>query len=322
VPLNFVVNDQWLAPDESVADAQGVCVIPLPIGRLGRLDAGAHVPGYENRFFTWRADWQHPRPEEYILRLGRAETVGGQVVDEQRRPIAGVSVWLAYSVSDTSWREPEQDQERLGFMRRILLGTTDTQGRWVCATIPPTRERFGFEFEHPDYVKDDSLSVSRDDPSAVGREVLANLRARTALTQLRRGLVVNGRIVDSAGDPVATAKIASAWHEESVPTDADGQFTIRRLPPGEVMFVATAPGFAPKHFNAEGGGKSIRVRLETGGVLRARILNTNGEPIAGATLLLDEGFGVGSLGWDDRSDADGWVQWNRYVVCQQSFPKI
>jgi len=309
VPLNFVINDQWLSPDDLVTDEQGVCTIQLPRGTLARLDAGAHLPGYENRFFTWRSDWQHPLPDGYTLRLGRAESVGGQVLNEQRQPLAGVSVWLAYHISDTSWREPDQDRERLGFMRRILLGATDPQGRWSCNTIPPTRERFAFEFEHPDYVKEDSLSVSRDDDSAVGREVLANLRSRKAVTTLRAGLVAFGRVVDTTGDPVAGARIASAWHEEGVLTDADGQFTVRRLPPGDVLFVATALGFAPKPFNAVGGGKAIRVQLETGGVLRARILTTNSEPIAGATLLLDEGFGSGALGWDDKSDADGWVTW-------------
>ncbi len=309
VPLNFVANGEWLAPEGLVTDAAGVCLIPLPRGALMRMDAGAHFPGYENRFFTWRADWQHPRPEGYTLRLGRAETVGGQVVDEQRRPLAGVSVWLTYHLSDTSWREPDEDRERLGFMRRIRLGATDVQGRWQCATIPPARERFAFEFEHPDYVKEDSLSVSRDDETAVGREVLANVRARKAVTVLRAGVVAFGRVVDAAGEPVVTAKIAPAWHEEGVLTDADGQFTVRRLPPGDVQFVATAEGFAPKRFNALGGGDAVRVQLDPGGLLRARIIDTNGEPIVGATLLLDEGMGAGALGWDDTTDADGWVTW-------------
>jgi RNA polymerase sigma factor (sigma-70 family) len=309
VPLNFVVNGQWLMPDDLVTDAQGVCTIPLPPGTMGRMDVGAHVPGFENRFFTWRSDWQHPQPEGYTLRLGRAETVGGQVLDEQRRPLAGVAVWLSYAVSDTSWREPEQDRERQGFMRRILIGATDTQGRWSCASIPPTREHFGFEFEHRDYVKDSSLWVSRGDSSTAGQEKLASLRARTAVTQLQSGLIAYGRVVDAAGDPVSMAKISSAWHEEGVLTDADGQFTVRRLPRGEITLVATAPSFAPKPFVAIGGGKALRVELEAGGVLSARILNTHGDPIAGATLLLDEGFGVGSLGWDDRTDADGWVHW-------------
>jgi hypothetical protein len=36
-----------------------------------------------------------------------------------------VSVWLSYHVGDTSWREPAEDRERVGFMRRLSLGVTD-----------------------------------------------------------------------------------------------------------------------------------------------------------------------------------------------------
>ncbi len=308
VLLNFVTNGEWIAPAERETDAEGVCVVPLPRGTLMRLDVGAHFPGYENRFFTWRSDWQHPRPDAYTLKLGRAETVGGRVVDEQTRPLAGVSVWLTYHLSDASWREPDEDRERTGSPRRFRLGVTDTQGRWLCATIPPTREAFAFEFEHPDYVKD-SLWVSRDDETAVGRETLALLRSRKMVTTLRTGTVAFGQIVNAADEPIPGARIGSTWHEVAATTDSEGQFTVRSLPRGEATFTATADGYAPEQFSVEAGGEAVRVRLEAGAVLRARIVSTNGEPIAGATLLLDEGFGFGALGWDGKTDDAGRVEW-------------
>ena len=308
VLLNLVSNGEWIIPDDQETDTNGECLIPLPRGYLMRLDAGAHFPGYENRFFTWRSDWQYPRPDAHTLALGRAETVGGQVVNEQQQPLAGVTIWVSYGVSDSTWREPEEDRERLGFMRRFRLVTTDDQGRWLCSTIPPERGYFSFEFEHPDYVKT-SLSVSRDDDTAVGRERFAGLRSRKIVTPLRLGTVALGQVVDDLGEPIAGARIGTSWHERAVFTDTQGQFGLGSLPPGEVMCIASADGYAPRKFRVEAGGAAARVHLDPGGVLRARLVNPQGEPIPGATLVLEDGFGDGALGWDGKTDDDGRVTW-------------
>lgn len=308
VLLNFVTNDERVAPEDRETDAEGVCVVPLPRGALMRLDAGAHFPGYENRFFTWRSDWQHPRPDTYTLKLGRAETVGGKVVDEQTRPLAGVAVWLTYHLSDTSWREPGEDRERVGFMRRFRLGATDAQGRWICGTIPPGREHYAFEFEHPDFVKQ-IAAVSLNDETAVARAALGQLRARKLVTVMQAGAVAFGQVVNGAGEPVMGARIGPSWHEPAATTDAAGQFTVTALPRGEIRLTATADGFAPKKFLADAGGAAVRVQLDPGAMLRVRIVNTNAEPIAGASLMLDDGFDHGALGWDDQTDAEGRVEW-------------
>lgn len=308
VLLNFVSNDEWLAPEDRETDADGVCVISLPRSALMRLDAGAHFPGYENRFFTWNSRWQHPRPDAYTLKLGRAETVGGQVVDGEQRPLSGVSVWLTYGVGDTSWREPDEDRERVGFMRRFRLGATDAQGRWICATIPPGREHYTFEFEHPDFVKQ-KAEVSLNDETAVGRETIRLLRARKLVTVMQAGAVAFGQVVNGAGEPVTGARVGRSWLEPLATTDAEGQFTVRSLPRGEISLTATADGFAPKRFQAEAGGGAVRVTLEPGATLRARLVNTNAEPIPGGTLVLEAGFDQGSFGWDGKSDEEGRIEW-------------
>lgn len=308
VLLNFVSNGQWIAPNDLETDAHGECLIPLPRGTLMRLDAGAHFQDYENRFFTWRSDWQHPRPESYTLTLGRAETMGGQVVDEQGRPLGGVTVWLQYGAGDTSWREPEEDRERLGFVRRFRLATTDDQGRWLCSTIPMARVQFYFEFEHPDYVKT-SIVVGRDDYSAVGRERLAGLRSRTIVTPLQLGTVAFGQVVNEHGEPISGARIGTSWHQPGAFTDSEGQFSMRSQPRGEVMYIATAEGYAPRKFRVQAGGAAARVQLDPGSVLRARLVNPQGEPIPGATLVLEDGVGDSTLGWNGQTDDDGRVTW-------------
>ena len=309
VPLNFVVDGQWLRPTDMETDAQGMCVIPLPRTGLFRVDAGAHFPGYEDRFLTWRKDWQFPRPESYTLRLARAETIGGQVVSAQGHPVPGVVVWLSYKLSDTSSREPEEDREREGFMWPIRLGSTDAEGRWICATIPKGRLHFAIEFEHPDFVRETSLSVNRENVTPEGRAVLAQLHARTRVTTLRDGYVATGRILNAAGEPVIGARIGTSWHGTGAMSDREGGFSMRSQPLGEVMFTATADGFAPKRFRAQAGGNPVEVRLGPSGVLRAQFVNAAGEPIVGARLVLEDGFEDGALGWDDRTDSEGRVVW-------------
>jgi hypothetical protein len=92
-------------------------------------------------------------------------------------------------------------------------------------------------------------------------------------------------------------------------SDREGGFSMRSQPRGEVMFTATADGFAPKRFQVQAGGNPVEVRLDPGGVLRAQIVNTTGEPLVGARLVLEDGFEDGALGWDDRTDSEGRVTW-------------
>jgi hypothetical protein len=231
------------------------------------------------------------------------------VVDELRKPLAGVSVWLSYQVSETEISEPDEDREQLGFMRRFRLGATDADGRWLCSTIPSTQERYAFEFEHPDFVKNDSVKVGRDVHSSVDGDLRARLRARTLVTVMQAGAIAFGQVVSGAGEPVAGARISRSWHELLATSDAEGHFSVGSLPRGEISLTATADGFAPTQFQAAAGGGAARVHLDPGGVLRVRIEDTNGLPIAGARLVLNDGFAAGALGWDDQTGEDGRIEW-------------
>ncbi|MCW5559375.1 MAG: sigma-70 family RNA polymerase sigma factor, partial [Verrucomicrobiae bacterium] len=234
VPVTFVVNREWIFLDDFFTDASGVAEIPLPEG-LGRLDAGAHVAGWENRFFTWRSDWQDPLPDHYALKLNPAETLGGVVLDSHRQPVAGAEVWIAYGISDASWHEPRQDRERMGSMRRLRVGLTDRQGRWIAAVVPKARERFAFDFEHPDFVTG-SLTIRRRDEDSAALNLLRDLKAETLL---QPGLAITGSVVDPHGHVVTGARITQHWSDPGVNTEADGSFVIRRLPRRTHSFTAT-----------------------------------------------------------------------------------
>ena len=294
-----------------ITDASGVCQIPLPGGSITFLQVGAYVPGREVRFLTWDSAWQFPQPVDHLLRLGVAEAIGGQVVNSSGTPVSGVTVWFGRYGSDMSTHEPAEDQERSGLPTRIPIGVTDANGRWVCTSFAPmTAGHPGLEFEHPDYVA--SKSYWPDGESANPNPGMSPqaLRSRTARLVLETGYQVRGQVVDADGKPIARAKIARWWATPAVTTDADGSFSLGSLPRGPIALVATAQHHAPRSFQAVAGGEVLRIVLEPAGSLKVRILDPEGEPIPGASLALNDGLSDGSLGWDDRANAEGWIHWD------------
>lgn len=309
VPVNYVLNAEWIRRDDLVTDSSGICRVPIPHGRLARLDVGAHLPGWENRFLTWRSDWPWPRPTAHTLRLARAETLSGLATDPATgRPLAGANVWIDYQMSDTSWREPAEDREREGWFARLPLGSTDAEGRWECRVFPPSRTRGRIVLEHPDFVPA-SIALHRPENGEGGSGAWEELVRGTHVTAMQPGFRVRGRALGPARQPVPGVRLATAWHEAGVTSDAAGAFELPSLPRGPVMLVAQADGYAPRKFRADAGGDEVEVVLEPGGELLARITTQDGTPIPGATLILEDGFGDGAIGWTGHTDVDGRVAW-------------
>ena len=58
--------------------------------------------------------------------------------------------------------------------------------------------------------------------------------------------VLSGRIVDTAGAPIAGASVRIPQLERSVPVDSSGRYRIDALPTGRVTMIGEAPGFNGK----------------------------------------------------------------------------
>lgn len=304
------VEDTLGAAGELVTDDQGVCHVPLPADSLVFLNVGVNAAGWENRYYNWVAYWDPPRPAGFELKLQRAETVGGRLVDAQQRPVPGAVVRAEAWVPDLSGRDPDPDREPTYFGEAVPVGVTDAEGRWVCTTLSPGQGQVRFEFTHPDFVAQ-TLSVDRTKDAAAW----SDLRGRRTVTPLTAGALVRGQVVTPAGAPVAGARIALRWDDPGVITDTEGLFVVRSLPLGEQTLMATLDGFAPKAFVAEAGGSAARVALEPAGILRLRIVDVNGQPIPSVRVSLApqddmaSQLGLGLVGWEARTDAEGRVTW-------------
>lgn len=220
----------------------------------------------------------------YVCAGGR---VVGRVLRPDGAPAAGALVSLVHGprVALTALRDGET---------RRLDGQCDAEGAFEIAGVSPgpgyqlhTMGR-GFALSHADV------------PEVVGG---ADVRV---VLQARAGVTVRGRVlsVDDASDetevvPLPGAQVAAlpqglrnmAYNEEvldatSVTTDAEGRYTMRHVPPGEIEVLAIAPGHvsgtSPRLvLPAAGSANAPDLVLRGGPVLAGRVVDSGGLPIPG-----------------------------------------
>ncbi len=95
----------------------------------------------------------------------------------------------------------------------------------------------------------------------VGLALALSVSALAARSLAAQNEVVKGTVVDSTGAPVGRADLGLLELGRRVLSDADGQFTLGPVPPGQYTLVASSPGFRPF-------AQRIRVPLSEPVVLR------------------------------------------------------
>ena len=249
VQLNFVVNGEWVAPAELVTDSDGLCAIPLPEGKLSRLDIGVLKDGFVQKFYTWRADYEEPLPVNYTLKVERAVSIGGRVEDSSGKPVSDAAIALQFAeIGDASFREP--GRERLGFVTTVVATHTDAQGNWHCSLAPPRYSDFQIIVQHPDFVER-QIATDSDQPSSRNpdRLPMADLWAGKAVLRLETGFQLRGLVLDDEGKPVANARVSrmgnQRYVQDGVKTQPDGTFRLVSLPAGYGNISAWLKGFTP-----------------------------------------------------------------------------
>jgi protocatechuate 3,4-dioxygenase beta subunit len=100
---------------------------------------------------------------------------------------------------------------------------------------------------------------------------------------------ISGRVVDAKGAGVRNANVvARIGGDSSVGGgDADGWFRLGRLPPGEIVVVASCAGFADSTVRCTSGQTApVVVTLRPGGRLRVHADAASGAPLLGAALRI------------------------------------
>ena len=130
---------------------------------------------------------------------------------------------------------------------------------------------------------------------------------------LAAGARLAGLVVDDRGEPVSGARVTVSRDGEALPpwevrTDEEGRFEVDTLHPGEHAVRVSSPGHGSiARSGVSPGGRELRITMERVGSVAGRVVDPEGEPRAGATVVI-----AGSGLWPARrteTDEEGRFRW-------------
>lgn len=262
------------------------------------------MPGYAPYIGRWDAS-DHPEslPTEFTARLGKAWRIGGVVVDEDGKPVAG-------AVIDPSieFQKRPGDNQQLGTGDEF---TTDADGRWSSASVPDTDQEVRIEVGHPELMPEWitlSRAVYELDPD---EEPHAEIKAS-------RGISIRGKVVDGASKPIVGARLRTQISNvnREATTDDGGQFVLNACQPKPTRVVVSAAGKATmlETVDVVADMEPLTITMQPGGHLRVRVLDPDGKPSPRARIFLQEWNGhVQYFEFDhinQYADDNGVWEWN------------
>lgn len=212
----------------------------------------------------------------YTLRLARAATVSGRVMDAKTKvPVAGVVVRLTAPGAD----------------RDAMAAETDAKGTY---SIAAPQGSFMLYTWHPGYDP-----ANADVSIEPGQQVIRDL----AVPRLAR---ISGTVLDEEKRPVVAADVSPVGVEsmgdgparmmrahDTVVSGPDGRFSTRVAPDESLAIVATKRGYPRARSErlrlAPGERKTGLVLTIPGGIaVSGRVTDAKGEPLSGVTVLTAE----------------------------------
>jgi len=205
---------------------------------------------------------------------------GGAVHSQDGKPIDEADVRLV-------WRMPGQ----VGV--RIRLVSSDPSGRWETF-LPPDAQLMRLAISHAGFVTQ-SGNVTAEAPST------DELRAHTAITVLKRGVLLAGIVRDERGKAVADALVVTQEKEMQIShggglvqdssmgrTAGDGTFQVPGMDRGPRDLIVYADPYPPTlvSVDIEQGMKPVEIRLSHGQRVTGTVLDAQGKPAVGATVAV------------------------------------
>jgi beta-lactamase regulating signal transducer with metallopeptidase domain len=288
-------------------DAQGLADVVWPTEGTERLQISLSKPDFSARTMTWDRKTGDTIPTTHIVQMRSALKIGGTVVDPDGNPIAGAIVVLGRYWMGGERRLAKGDD--VDFERQEH--TTGADGRWSAGNVPPEiLTRISVSAKHPNFLNARVIG----DPT---RETLEQLTNQTHVLTLLRGLDARGRVVNEQDQPIADATVwlggRDTVERQETNTDADGRFTFRNVKEERTLFSVLARSYAPanQHQKVQADMPDVVFRLAPGAVVRGRVENARGEPLAGARVQLEGNGNVGrTYEFGTRTDDDGRFEWD------------
>ena len=197
----------------------------------------------------------------------------GRVLNEQDQPISGVKVELSY-------RMPKQ----MSMMVQSVM--TNTDGRWQ-RRLPRDLSDLNIGLLHPEYIRQSWQRVSS-----------AELHNGTNVLVMKRGLTLEGTVMDQQGKPVENALVDTGGGAGTTVfgeviencttprTLADGSFRVGGLAGESMEIVVSAAGYAPQIVPVDmaEGMKPIEVALKSGRTYTGQVVDVDGHPVEGVKI--------------------------------------
>lgn len=262
------------------------------------------IPGYGPYWASWSSSsHQEQVPSRFTAELDTGWSVGGVVVGDDGKPLAGARV-----------RPSIEFKKRPGVERQFAVGTrieTDVAGKWRFDSVPSSMSQVFVEIDHADY----SPLRRRLTRGEFGIQAGGEPAATIALV---RGLSITGKITDESGKPISGALVRTKFFNDlrEATSGDDGAYRLIGCDPNvtrvvvwalgralEMKEVAVAPDMAPVDF-----------QLRQGGHVRIRMLDERGNPVPKAHVFFQRWRGpIKYFEFDhvnQYADLDGVWEWN------------
>jgi RNA polymerase sigma factor (sigma-70 family) len=341
--VNGVSVPEFKDPFETGPDGTAKLPIPdnVPGGERGNYcEIPVHAPGYATRVMRWACTTGmvlNVVGDQHTVRLSRGVTLSGVAVDDAGKPLANLRVGaMGFNLNGEStsmmpdghghligWpvvHQEDYSQYYLPLETSPVL--TDAGGRFRLENYPGDVRALEIDLLGPDGAmhKFQTPEGTAIHAETLPRVALAELKNGAARLVIPRGINVQGIVVNSAGVPIAGAKVVEAtqWGNLQVlsqnETDASGCFFLSNRPPHEVMLGASAEGCASLStiVSIQPGMAPVRLQLPPEQPLRGRVVNEAGRPLPDADVSVLDYLNPGQcMIWSDKTDVNGQFYWGQ-----------
>ena len=276
---------------KSTTNGDGLAVLNWPGGAtVNGLEVTVRKAGFVSYFINWK-DSAHPLhlPAFKEIRLATGIAIGGVVTDESGTPVAGARIEVLAPPNET-------EESNYGFT--VAEATTDATGRWRVDHAPASPAGVSVKIWAPRFLD-------------TGGPPSRNL---DAVTILKRGVTIKGRVLDARRQPIAGANVRGGDEWTALPakvkTDAGGAFVLENLEPGASVVTVQAEGFAPdlREVHPE-DQPALEFLLGPGHTVRGQVVDRNGKPVAGATISPETWRAHRTLEFRADTGPDGRFEW-------------
>ncbi|QDT88439.1 carboxypeptidase regulatory-like domain-containing protein [Gimesia algae] len=258
-------------------NAKGTLLFRIP-HHMKRFNLSIKAPGYAPYWASWSSSII---PDEFTAILDAGWKVGGIIVDEAGKPIAGANI-----SPSVNFKKRPGDTSRLGVGTKII---TDDKGQWHFDYVPASKAEVHIDIDHPDY-RPWRQRVARSE-----FEVKANASPSGKIT-LEEGLNITGSVTDENGKPIAGALVRTKFVNDirKATTDEFGVYLISGCEPKLTRVAVTAKGRAPEVQEVEVAPQMepVDFSLKPGGKIRVRVVDENGKGIPKASIYFQRWRGA------------------------------